>query len=185
MNILGLDPGLLRLGIAGIETHGDEIKLITYGFISHTRNSNSSFNEHLNLGIRQIVDQFPRILNEIHPVLIISELVPPGRLGKNSELVIAAITTCKVIAFQWGIVWKDIAANTVKKEITDDGRASKVKIKNAVLDLFPEMIDHHARLKKDQKKKGERSVGIVQDTFDAVAIAVAGAKIHSNLGDKN
>lgn len=180
MIVVGVDSGLTRLGLGAVKIEGDELDLLTYGMIAHPRSSDSKYNAHLNEGIRQIVDGFPRFLDIAHPTFIVGETVPPGRLGSNSELVVAAITSCKVIAFQFGIDWYDIAANTVKLQVTGDGRATKAKIRNTILDSFPLMAERHTKMKKEQKKDGEKAVGLPQDVFDAVAVAIAGARKHAS-----
>lgn len=102
MRILGIDPGLIRLGIGALEYKDEEISLITYGLISNPRGP-ESYNDFLNAGIHQICGDFPRLLDIIQPHMIVAETVPPGRLGSNSDSVMAAITVCKVIAYQFGI----------------------------------------------------------------------------------
>lgn len=171
MRILGLDPGMARLGIGALEFKDDQISLITYGMISNPRDKNATYNDFLNAGIYQIVNDFPRLLDVIAPHIVVAELVPPGRLGSNSDSVMAAITTCKVIAYQFGIPWNNIAASTVKKAMTGDAKATKAKIRNRVLDEFDLIKARHAELKREQKEEGEKPVGLPQDVFDAIAVA--------------
>jgi len=170
MRVLGLDPGLIRLGIGALEYKDDGITLVTYGLISNPRGS-ESYNEFLTAGIHQICGDFPRLLDLVQPHKIVAETVPPGRLGSNSDSVMAAITVCKVIAYQFGIPWNNIAASTVKKSVTGDSQASKAVIKNAVLGKFETIKARHAELKKEQKIEGVKASGLPQDVFDAVAIA--------------
>lgn len=173
---------MLRLGFAGVAQTEDNIELITYGLISNPRNPTHKWNEHLNRSIHQVTDDLPRVLDLIRPDIIVAETVPAGRLGSNSELVVASITACKVIAFQFGIPWHDVGANTVKKQMTDDAKASKVKIRNAVFAQFPVVEERHLKIKREQKSEGEKMEGLPFDVFDAIAISVVGVKIH---GDKN
>lgn len=97
MRVLAIDPGLVRLGIGALEFKDGDISLITYGLISNPRGQ-ESYNDFLNTGIHQIATDFPRLLDIIQPHIIVAETVPPGRLGSNSDSVMAAITVCKVIA---------------------------------------------------------------------------------------
>lgn len=179
MNVLGIDGGMTRLGLGAITYGPEEITLITHGLIYHPRDTEMSFNDHLNSGIAQIVIQFPRALDLVQPDIIVAETIPAGRLGSNDSLVIAAVTTCKVIANQFGIEWHDVAANTVKKQIAGDGRATKVQVRNAVFDLLPKVEETHIKLKKEQKENGDKPTGLPQDVFDALAIAVVGARIYA------
>lgn len=180
MRILGIDPGLTRLGHGCIEINEDEMKLIAYGLISHPRDPLVTYNAHLNSGIKQIAQDLPRLIDMTRPDLICSELVPPGRLGQNTELVVAAISTCKIIAFQFGIEWMDIAANSVKKIVTGEGTASKAKIKNTVFQTFPTVKERHKQLQKEQKESGEKATGLPPDVMDAIAISMAGLEIYAN-----
>src|SRR6266542_4338454 len=120
MIIVGIDPGLARLGLGALNITGDDISLFTYGMISHPQDPAVPWNEHLNAGIYQIATDMPRFFDATKPNLVVAELVPPGKLGMNTELVIAAITTVKIIAYQFGIPWQGMAANTIKKRTTGD-----------------------------------------------------------------
>ena len=170
MRVLGIDPGLIRLGLGALDHTDDQTTLITYGLIANPRGQ-ESYNDFIDSGIHQIVNDFPRLLDLVQPHIIVAEMVPPGRLGSNSDSVMAAITTCKVIAYQFGIPWSRIAASTVKKQITGDAKASKAKIKNAVMDEFGTIKARHAELKREQKLEGVKASGLPADVFDAIAIA--------------
>jgi Holliday junction resolvasome RuvABC endonuclease subunit len=192
MKILGIDPGMTRLGFGVVQisnknvldTLDGGIQFVTHGMVQHPRDANLKFNQHLNKGIEQICVDFPRFLDLVKPNMIVAETVPTGRLGSNTELIIAAITTCKVIAYQFGIQWNDMAANTIKKQVTDDGKANKTKIRNAVLDLFPIVAARHATLKAESKERGEKPLqGLPQDVFDAIATAYAGARVYGRLNE--
>lgn len=176
MRVLGIDGGMTRLGLGVVDYDDTEYGLVTHGLIYNPRDPEMAFNDHLNAGILRISNDFPRFLDLTRPDVIWAETIPAGRLGSNDSLVIAAVTTCKVIAFQFGIEWHDIAASTVKKDLTGDGRATKVLVRDTVFGMFPVVQERHATLKKEQKDHGEKSVGLPQDVFDGIAIAVVGAK---------
>ena len=172
--MLGIDPGMKRLGLAIVERDSKgNIVLLTHGLIHNPRDT-LSYNDYLNESIHEIVVDFSRFLGLTTPDLIVAERVPPGKLRASSELVFCAVTTCKVIAYQWDIEWKDIAANTVKSIVAGEGNASKVKVRNAVINLFPKLGDHHKKMKEEQKQLGEKLIGLPQDVFDAVAVAYTG-----------
>lgn len=176
MNILGVDGGMTRLGLGAVKIDGEDIHFVTHGLIYNPRDPEERFNDHLNRGIEGIVTGFPRLLDIVRPNLIVSELIPAGKLGANDSLVIAAVTTCKVIAIQFGISWMDIAASTVKKQLTGNGRATKTMIRNTIFDLFPIVEERHLELKKVQKRQGEKVVGLPFDVTDAIGVAVVGAR---------
>jgi Holliday junction resolvasome RuvABC endonuclease subunit len=178
ITILGIDPGMVRFGWGSVTLGLNTVELGLSGMIAHPRDTDAPFNQYLDEGIAQITDQFPVILSIVQPTFIVAETVPTGRLGSRSELVVAAITSAKVIAHQWGLPWHNMGANTVKKQITDDGNATKARIRNAVIELFPVLGEKHKAAKVEQKARGEKVDGIPQDVFDSIAVAMAGAKIH-------
>lgn len=184
MRIVGIDPGMTRLGLGAIQVTGDELELITCGMIAHPRVVGSSFNQHLAEGIQQIADDLPRFLGIVEPDAIAMELVPVGRLGSNDALVIAAASSCRLIAHQFGIPIIDVAASTVKKELTGDGAASKAKVRNTILDAFDSLAEKHAAAKKEQKASGEKPEGLPQDIFDAIAISIVGAQIYGKSQER-
>lgn len=177
MNVVGLDGGMVRLGLGAVTYDKGSIDLLTYGLIGNPRGE-EKFNDFLTIGITQIVNDFPKFLDLTRPDVIVSETIPAGKLGSSDSQVIAAVTTCHVIAIQWGIPWINVGANTVKKNLTEDYRASKTLVRNTILDMFPTVAVRHAEVKLQQKEAGEKKrPGLPQDVFDALAVAVVGAGI--------
>lgn len=178
MIVIGIDGGMVRLGLGAVAIQNGDLDLITYGLISNSRNDDA-FNAFLTRGITQIANDFPRFIDLVRPDVIFSETIPVGKLGSSDSQVVAAVTTCHVLAIQFGIEWRNIAANTVKKELTGDYRASKTLVRNTILDMFPDKIAlRHAEEKRAQKEAGEKKrPGLPQDVFDAVAVATIGARI--------
>jgi len=138
----------------------------------------------LNEGIANLCEQFPQVLHRTKPDFIVAEIIPVGRLGSNTELNVAAITVCKVIAWQWGIDWFEVAANSVKKIVTGDGRATKAKVKHCVVEKFPELVEQNDTHKKQQKAEGKKAEGFPQDLYDAVAVSLSGLLTHGNKEEK-
>ncbi len=164
-----------RLGLAVVEYNPNgKLVLLTHGLINNPRDT-TSWGDYLNNSIEEILVDFSRFLGLTGPDVIVSERVPPGKLRASSELVFAAITVCKVLAYQWNVPWHDLAANTVKLTVTGDGNATKAKVKQAVTKRYPKLAEHHKKLREDQKKEGTKVVGLYQDVYDAIAIALTGA----------
>lgn len=174
MRILGLDPGMKRLGFGVVEREDEEVVLLDFGYFLNERPGDVTYNKFLNLAIGFIAEKFPGLLNEYAPDAIAAEIVPVGRLAANSELVVAAITTCKVIAFQFGVPWHDYGANTVKSVIAGHGSATKAKIRSTICSLYSNIAQAHAELKQRQKSDGQKGEGIPFDVFDGVAVATTG-----------
>ena len=185
MKVLSIDPGNQRMGLASLNQDKDGvIHLGPCSLILNPKDESIPFNKYLNRGIAQICELFPLMLHKVQPDFITSETVPVGRLGSNTELVVASITVCKVIAWQWGVDWYDIDANTVKKQVTDDGRATKSKVKHAVIKQFPSVLKQNDEYKEQQKKEGLKPEGFPQDLYDAIAIGWAGLIKYGNQEQK-
>jgi Holliday junction resolvasome RuvABC endonuclease subunit len=175
VKILGLDPGMERLGFGAVKFDG-EMELLKWGMIQTPRYG-QKFNEYLNEGIINIADLFPKVVMQTDPDVIFAEIVPVGKLGSNSELVVASITVCKVIAHQYGIPWFDIAANSWHTELLGEGvKSTKAKVRNAVFYHFPPMADKHKKLKEEQKNEGDKAEGFAPDITDAIGIAIVGTQ---------
>lgn len=183
IKVLGIDPGMIRLGFALVEKHEEDINIGPYALIAHPRDEKENYNPWINRGINQIVNEFPVLLSLTQPDIIVAETIPVGKLGSNSESAVAAITSCKVIAFQWGLPWRDIAARTVKKHFVGDGDATKARVRNKALAMYPSLQEKHNALKEQSREAGEKPLkGLEQDIFDAVAIASVGATmLHDNF----
>jgi crossover junction endodeoxyribonuclease RuvC len=170
--ILGLDPGLEHLGFGVVDTN--PFGLTQMGIVPNPKDPLLLYNENLNKAIENIAVQFQRIIMLYDPNEIAAEIVPVGKLGSRSETTVASITVCKTLAFTYGIPWTDYGANTIKNTVTGDGYASKAKIRNAILQLFPDWTAKH-KAEKDKQRREEgmkRPPGIPQDAFDGSAIAL-------------
>lgn len=175
MRVLGLDPGLKRMGFACVEQLDTHMELIDFGYFLNERDVTMTYNTHLNRAVGFLAEKFPALVHEYAPRVIAAEIVPVGRLGANTELVVAAITVCKVIAHQFGVEWVDYGANTIKQVATGDGLATKARVRNAMLHRFASLDEAQREIKAKQKARGERPTGIPQDVFDGCAIAITGA----------
>lgn len=180
ISILGVDPGMQRFGWSHVTLEDGVISLGLCGLIESPRDTAIAYNDYLDEGIAQIAEQFPVVLSLVQPHVIYAEYVPPGRLGSRSELVVAAVSAAKTIAFQWGIEWRGIAASSWKKIAIDDSTATKARIRNQMLDSFPSLADRHQQQKEEQKAKGEKVIGIPQDVFDSLGIGIAGCKLYDH-----
>lgn len=180
MKVLALDPGFRRCGYA--EAFKDDYTPLTLGLAGTIENvrEDETFNEYLNQGIKNIVDRFTYLLSLTSPDIIVAELVPVGRLGSRSELVVAGITACKVVAYQADLPWTDIAANSYKKAITGNGNATKGEVKRKMYELFPHLKELDKQERAKQKEAGENVTGFPADMYDAVALSVHGIENVAN-----
>lgn len=111
------------------------------------------------------IETTPNLLESYRPDKVVSEIVPVVGGGNfvvatQSQLAIAAVTVVQVVAKQYGIPVTQIGATTVKTRIGGDKKASKVKVRNGVFKIMPEL----ERFKKEWVK--------MFDVSDAVAIGL-------------
>lgn len=163
---MAIDPGALRLGysmISRLDT--SSYVLHESGVIGLTRNDKEAYAAYRHRLIDFWMEKFPDLIKDVD--LIVSEQVPAVGGGNfiaatQSELVKAVVTTCQVIAKQQGVPWREIAGSTIKKQLTGNGRATKVGVRNAVIGVFPEL---------EPRKK---ELTVVADESDAIGIGLVG-----------
>jgi crossover junction endodeoxyribonuclease RuvC len=152
--ILAIDPGTREMGIALLE--GD--RLIYHG-VKVIRNRPSP-HEILKQG-REIV---VRLIQDFRPDILIYEKTFFAN-NRNSALVNVLVDEIKAIGKRKRLRVVGYAANTVKKFICGNGRASKKEVARAVIGRFPELA---AYLDQDRKWKERYHMNM----FDAVALAL-------------
>ena len=74
----------------------------------------------------------------------------------QSELAKTALLVIEVTAIRMGIEVQRLAANTIKKSLTGSAKASKVKVRDVVLEVFPDLLPR------------KRELTIVADESDAI-----------------
>lgn len=175
MRVLAFDPGADRMGYALLETGPKEIMsgmdMPGSGIKGITKQDEETYQEHRLRIIEYWADTTIDFIKQFKPDMIANEIVPPtgGNAGNvvHRQKAMAAITTVQVVAIQSGIQIKQIAASTVKKNIGGSGKASKVAVRNGVIQLLPST----ERFKPDWKKVFDHS-----DAF-AVGLTALGYKI--------
>jgi len=178
MRVLAFDPGADRMGYALLETGPKEVMS---GHEAHPPSGikgvekleGETYQDHR---IR-IIEFWAHTANEFvkifQPDIIVNEIVPPtgGNIGNliHRQKAMTAITAVQVVAIQSGIEIKQIAASTVKKHIGGTGKATKVAVRNGVIELIPST----ERFKPEWKTVFDHS-----DAF-AVGLTALGYKIES------
>lgn len=184
MRVLAFDPGADRMGYALIETGPKEVMsgseaILGSGIRGVEKEEGETYQDHR---IR-IIEYWAHTANEFikcfKPDLIANEIVPPTG-GNISNLIhrqkaMTAITAVQVVAVQSGIQIKQIAASTVKKNIGGSGKATKVAVRNGVIELLPST----ERFKPEWKKIFDHS-----DAF-AVGLTALGYKIEKRTKRTN
>jgi len=169
VRVLAFDPGADRMGYALLETgpkevfSGDE-SFLTSGIKGVLKNDGETYQDHK----LRIIEYWAHTANDLiklfKPDIIANEIVPPtgGNIGNliHRQKAMTAITAVQVVAIQSGIEIKQIAASTVKKNIGGSGKATKVAVRNGVIELLPST----ERFKPEWKK--------VFDHCDAFAVGL-------------
>ena len=165
MKVLALDPGALRMGWACVSHTDNQYTLIASGVYGLERPEGEAFQLYRRRLIAHWCRHFPIWLEQLEPDQVVSEVIPAVGGGNfvaatQSELAKTVVTTCQVIAHFKDVPWGEWAANTVKKNLTGSGKATKVAVRNAVISVFPELEPRKKELTE------------VADESDAIGIAL-------------
>jgi Holliday junction resolvasome RuvABC endonuclease subunit len=155
LKVLAFDPGGIRQGYACIERPEDqeENKPPIYygsGVLGVKRLTNGKKAEpYQEWRLRIIefwVEKADDLLRIYKPDRVVSEIVPVVGGGNfvaatQSQLAATAVTTVQGIAVDRGYEIKQIGATTIKKKIGGKQKATKVVVRNGVIQLIPLLAD--------------------------------------------
>ncbi len=163
MIILGIDPGIQKVGWCVLENKCNDIKYINSGTIETKKNNTVPAKlGYINMQIESIFSMFL-------PDIVAIENVFINKNPKSSIILSYAKGVILGIVGKYNIDIEEIQANTIKKIITGNGKAEKTQVKYMIKALLPTV---------DPK---------TFDESDAVAIAYSGivtkASSHFNLID--
>lgn len=161
MRVMAFDPGAARMGWAVLE---DGPTYLGSDIDGLTRGLQESYQEFRMALIKYWSLTSYLMLQRWDPDVIVSEIVPVKGGGNfaiagQSQLASTAITAVQSIAALCGYTFTQIGATTVKSKIAGNNKATKVRVRNSVLQIFPEL---HT---KDWRK--------VFDEPDAIACGLA------------
>lgn len=165
MRILGLDPGALRLGWAVVEAGIGGFTLLSSGIGGLERQDEEKFSDYRIRLIHHWVKEFG-MFEAMGCDMWYAERLPAVGGGNfiaatQAELAKTALTTLQAMAYLNSIPVHELDASHVKSRLTGKGTATKVGVRNAVIQVFPELW---ARKKE-----------ILADESDAIGIALIGA----------
>ncbi len=148
LRVLGVDPGLARLGFAVIEARERGLRLVGAGLVtSDRRRSQSARLVELLRGVESVV-------HDLRPTEAAIERVAFSR-NVTSALPVAEVVGVVRVALELrGVAVHDVAPNTVKNATTSGGAASKGEVQRTVARLL-----------------GLQAVPEPPDVADAMAIA--------------
>lgn len=169
MRVLAFDPGADRMGYALLEIGPKEIvsgseRIDSSGILGVAKNEGETYQDHRLRIVEYWAHTANTFIKTFKPDIIVNEIVPPtgGNVANliHRQKAMSAITAVQVVAFQSNIEIKQIAASTVKKAIGGSGSATKVAVRNGVIQLLPST----ERFKNEWKT--------IFDHSDAFAIAL-------------
>jgi len=127
IKILAIDPGTKHMGFAAFE--GTE--LVDYGVKTIRQGSESIIFQHL----EEIIN---RLIKEKKPDYFVMERNSFSQIKQNFRLTLA-ISKMKHIAKRYGIPVYEYNPKTIRKEICNDGNASKIRVAQAIVTSFDEL----------------------------------------------
>ena len=146
-----IDPGAIRLGWAILETGPKYIasgisglKRPVMGIKPNGKPKLQPFQEY-KLALEDYWGQEgPRLLDLYQPSVLCNEILPAVGGGNftvatQSELAKTALTCVHVLALERGMEVYQIGANTIKLKVGQSGSASKVRVRNGVIAMLPEL----------------------------------------------
>jgi Holliday junction resolvasome RuvABC endonuclease subunit len=174
LRLLALDPGAERLGWAVLEGGpGQTLRYLDSGISRCPRGVRSKdkkepYQEYRLRMVEEMAFAAIDLLIRWEPDRLTNELVPPvgggafSSNGHQAQLAATAVTAFQTIALYVGIEVTQISAKTVKKRLTDDADANKVKIRDHVLAFFPELKNSHPEWTKEFDEPDAIGTGLVE-----------------------
>lgn len=167
---LGIDPGGVRMGWAVIANAHDyfEPKYIASGTHGLRREKDEDFQPYKLRLVEHFTIKAESTLMDYLPVVVVNEIIPAVGGGNfiaatQSELAKVSATIYQSAGYASGLKVAQFGATTIKKALTNNGKASKVSVRNAVIEFFPELA--HRKQAWQAGKEGF-------DESDAIAIAL-------------
>ena len=147
--VLGVDPGVARLGLA-VLTHRDRKVALVW---SGTAQTPADLDEAARL--RALADAARAAIEEHHPTAVAIERVAWSRNQVSALHVARATGAIMLVAAQAGLLVEEYAPNEVKQAITGMGNADKRQVQDALARIH-----------------GLREVPTQPDAADAVAVGL-------------
>ena len=127
IRILAVDPGTKHMGFASFE--GTE--LVDYGVKTIRQGSEEIILDH-------IEEIFRRLIKEKTPDYLVLERNTFSQIKQNFRLTLA-ISKMRHIAKRLGVLVYEYDPRTVRKEICNDGNASKLRVAQTIVTSFDEL----------------------------------------------
>lgn len=166
MKVLAFDPGASRMGFAVLESGP---KYVDSGIVSVTKTDDETYQAYRLRLIHFWANKTSNMLRSIKPDSVVCEIVPVKGFSDPSQAYLAgaAIGAVQAICALRKVPSTVVSAASVKVAVAEH-KASKVQIRNAVIEAFPELEPR----RKDWTK--------VFDESDAIAIGLCYLKANDD-----
>lgn len=151
------DPAYVASGVLGLIREGDE------------KNPEAYQKYKLRL-VEHFTVKAEVMFRDYSPVVFVNEIQPAVGGGNftaatQAELAKTSMVVFQSIAFRQAVSVQQFGSNTIKKAVTGDKKASKVKVRNSVIEYFPQLADRKKAWQAGPGKEGF-------DESDAIAAAL-------------
>lgn len=163
--VLGIDSGAKRCGLAVLCDTDKGLSLQYADYVEQGALAGEKYGDHRRRLVAEWTVSLEAAICGFQPDLVVCETVPiTGAANASGQRLKAlmVVVVAQSICVRFGIPFKEVGANTVKKRLTGNGDATKPKVREAVISVFPELA---ARRKE---------MVAVPDISDAVAVALTG-----------
>jgi len=130
LRVLGVDPGLRRLGYAVIEAAGDELLLLGAGLVLTPTGASQAER------LAEIADGVESVVRDFEPHDAAMERVAFSHNVSSALPVAEAVGVVRLALWRHGVAVHDLAPNTVKNATTSGGRATKTEMQRTVARLL-------------------------------------------------
>lgn len=161
--VLAYDAGAERMGFACVEGDGETAPVYIESGITKAPRHDMEYQKYKLHLIEQWSWLAPAQFVKYKPDAIVAEIMPAVGFNNatQAELAKAAIITVMAMAFTYSVPVYQIAAITVKKHIGGHGKASKVKVRDGVIRLLPELAPRKFEWQESKKTMDESdAIGI-------------------------
>jgi Holliday junction resolvasome RuvABC endonuclease subunit len=115
------------------------------------------------------------VISLYQPDVVVSEIIPAigghnFKAATQEQLAQAAISGVHAVAFMFDIPVYQVAANTVKKKIGGAGKATKVKVRNGVMELLPVLTPRKSQWTKVFDEPDGIAVGLAWMGYESLLL---------------
>lgn len=141
MRVLAFDPGMKRMGWASLDREDGVLHYHMSGVYHFPEIK--PFQKQRLLYIKELTAELPTLFDLTQPDLVVNETVPAVGSFNGTQMYLAnvAITVVQTVAFQRGLEVNQIGATSVQSKFFPGrkGKITKPKMRDAVIELFPEL----------------------------------------------